>query len=179
MARKKKDNTAEIGFEQQIWSAADKLRGNIDASEYKNVVLGLIFLKYISDKFDQRHQELVDEGEGFEEDRDEYTAENIFFVPESARWKTIAAAAHTPEVGKVIDEAMRQIEAENDKLKNILPRSWTSAAWARSWTSSPTCRWRRRATRATSWDAPTSTASPSSQRQRARTRASSTRPHVS
>ena len=124
MARKKKDNTAEIGFEQQIWSAADKLRGNIDASEYKNVVLGLIFLKYISDKFDQRHQELVDEGEGFEEDRDEYTAENIFFVPESARWKTIAAAAHTPEVGKVIDEAMRQIEAENDKLKNILPKNF-------------------------------------------------------
>ena len=124
MARKKKDNTAEIGFEQQIWSAADKLRGNIDASEYKNVVLGLIFLKYISDKFDQRHQELVDEGEGFEEDRDEYTAEIIFFVPESARWKTIAAAAHTPEVGKVIDEAMRQIEAENDKLKNILPKNF-------------------------------------------------------
>ncbi len=124
MARKKKDNTAEIGFEQQIWSAADKLRGNIDASEYKNVVLGLIFLKYISDKFDQRHQELVDEGEGFEEDRDEYTAENIFFVPESARWKAIAASAHTPEVGKVIDEAMRQIEAENDRLKNILPKNF-------------------------------------------------------
>ena len=64
MAKKKADNTAEIGFEQQIWSAADKLRGNIDASEYKNVVLGLIFLKYISDKFDQRYQELVEEGEG-------------------------------------------------------------------------------------------------------------------
>lgn len=104
---KKKDNTAEIGFEEQIWSAADKLRGNIDASEYKNVVLGLIFLKYISDKFDQKYQELVEEGEGFEEDRDEYASENIFFVPESARWKTIAAAAHTPEIGKAIDEAMR------------------------------------------------------------------------
>ena len=124
MAKKKADNTAEIGFEQQIWSAADKLRGNIDASEYKNVVLGLIFLKYISDKFDQRHQELVEEGEGFEEDRDEYLAENIFFVPESARWATVAAAAHTPEIGKVIDEAMRQIEAENDKLKNILPKNF-------------------------------------------------------
>ena len=124
MAKKKADNTAEIGFEQQIWSAADKLRGNIDASEYKNVVLGLIFLKYISDKFDQRYQELVDEGEGFEEDRDEYLAENIFFVPESARWATVAAAAHTPEIGKVIDEAMRQIEAENDKLKNILPKNF-------------------------------------------------------
>ncbi len=67
---KKTDNTAEIGFEEQIWKAADKLRGNLDASEYKNVVLGLIFLKYISDKFEQRYQELVEEGEGFEEDRD-------------------------------------------------------------------------------------------------------------
>lgn len=124
MAKRKNDNTAEIGFEEQIWKAADKLRGNIDASEYKNVVLGLIFLKYISDKFDQKHQELVDEGEGFEEDRDEYMAENIFFVPENARWNVIAAAAHTPEVGKVIDEAMRSIESENDKLKNILPKNF-------------------------------------------------------
>lgn len=124
MPRKKTDNTAEIGFEEQIWRAADKLRGNIDASEYKNVVLGLIFLKYISDKFDQRYQELVEEGEGFEEDRDEYTYENIFFVPEGARWKNIAAAAHTPEIGKVIDEAMRLIEAENDRLKNILPKNF-------------------------------------------------------
>lgn len=124
MARKKKENTAEIGFEEQIWQAADKLRGNIDASEYKNVVLGLIFLKYISDKFEQLHQELVDEGEGFEEDRDEYASQNIFFVPEGARWETIAAAAHTPEIGKVIDEAMRRIEAENNRLKGILPKNF-------------------------------------------------------
>ena len=124
MARKKKDNTAEIGFEEQIWRAADKLRGNIDASEYKNVVLGLIFLKYISDKFDQRHQELIDEGEGFEEDRDEYTYKNIFWVPREARWDTIASAAHTPEIGKVIDNAMRLIEAENDRLKGILPKNF-------------------------------------------------------
>lgn len=124
MARKKTDNTAEIGFEEQIWKAANELRGNLDASEYKSVVLGLIFLKYISDKFDQRYQELVEEGEGFEEDRDEYAYENIFFVPEKARWKTIAAAAHTPEIGRVIDEAMRLIEAENDKLKNILPKNF-------------------------------------------------------
>lgn len=124
MVKKKTDNTAEIGFEQQIWKAADKLRGNIDASEYKNVVLGLIFLKYISDKFEQKHEELVAEGEGFEEDRDEYAAEGIFFVPKSARWETVAAAAHTPEIGKVIDEAMRQIEADNDKLKNVLPKNF-------------------------------------------------------
>lgn len=100
---KKKDNTAEIGFEEQIWKAADKLRGNLDASEYKNVILGLIFLKYISDKFDERYQELVDEGDGFEEDRDEYTYKNIFYVPASARWSVIAASAHEPEIGKVID----------------------------------------------------------------------------
>lgn len=121
---KKTDNTAEIGFEEQIWKAADKLRGNIDASEYKNVVLGLIFLKYISDKFEQRYQELVDEGEGFEEDRDEYTYQNIFFVPKEARWETIAAAAHTPEIGKVIDNAMRLIESENDTLKGVLPKNF-------------------------------------------------------
>lgn len=121
---KKKDNTAEIGFEEQIWKAADKLRGNLDASEYKNVVLGLIFLKYISDKFEQRYQELVEEGEGFEEDRDEYTYQNIFFVPQEARWETIAAAAHTPEIGKVIDNAMRMIESENDSLKGVLPKNF-------------------------------------------------------
>ena len=74
-------NTADIGFEDQIWKAADKMRGNLDASEYKSVVLGLIFLKYISDKFEARYKALVDEGEGFEEDKDEYTAENIFYVP--------------------------------------------------------------------------------------------------
>lgn len=119
---KKTDNTAEIGFEEQIWKAADKFRGNLDASEYKNVVLGLIFLKYISDKFEQRYQELVEEGEGFEEDRDEYTYQNIFFVPQEARWETIAAAAHTPEIGKVIDNAMRMIESENDSLKGVLPK---------------------------------------------------------
>lgn len=124
MAKAKTDNTQEIGFEQQIWKAADKLRGNIDAAEYKNVVLGLIFLKYISDKFEERYQELQDEGEGFEEDRDEYTYKNIFWVPKDARWETIASAAHTPEIGKVIDEAMRQIEAENDTLKGVLPKNF-------------------------------------------------------
>ena len=89
-------NSANLGFEKEIFSAADKLRGNIDAAEYKNVVLGLIFLKYISDSFEDRYQELVDEGEGFEEDRDEYLAENIFFVPKEARWDFIASKAMTP-----------------------------------------------------------------------------------
>lgn len=124
MATKKQSNTQELGFEEKIWKAADSMRGHIDASEYKNVVLGLIFLKYISDRFEQRHQELVDEGEGFEEDRDEYSFENIFWVPRGARWEEIAKAAHTPEIGKVIDEAMREIEAENKKLKGILPKNF-------------------------------------------------------
>lgn len=76
-----KTNTADIGFEKEIWKAADLLRGNLDASEYKSVVLGLIFLKYISDRFEAKYNALVAEGDGFEEDKDEYTSENIFFVP--------------------------------------------------------------------------------------------------
>ena len=116
--------TASIGFEKQIWDAACVLRGNIDASEYKNVVLGLIFLKYISDRFDEKYQTLVEEGDGFEEDIDEYTSEGIFFVPPSARWSEIAAKAHTPEIGAVIDDAMRSIERENKRLKDILPKNF-------------------------------------------------------
>ena len=118
------DNTANIGFEKEIWDAACILRGNLDASEYKQVVLGLIFLKYISDKFEARYNELVAEGDGFEEDRDEYTANNVFFVPEDARWKKIADTAHTPEIGKVIDDAMLLIEKENTRLKGILPKNF-------------------------------------------------------
>ena len=103
-------NTANIGFEKQIWDAACVLRGNLDASEYKSVVLGLIFLKYISDRFEDKYNQLVEEGDGFEEDIDEYTSEGIFFVPAGARWSEIAAKAHTPEIGTVIDDAMRAIE---------------------------------------------------------------------
>ncbi|KZX17179.1 type I restriction-modification system subunit M [Methanobrevibacter filiformis] len=119
-----KKNTAEIGFEAQIWSAADVLRGNMDAGEYKHVILGLIFLKYISDKFEDKYNELVKEGEGFEEDRDEYAAETIFYVPIEARWDKIAKNAHTEEVGTVIDDAMRAIEKENKTLKGILPKTF-------------------------------------------------------
>ena len=90
------------------------------------MIIGLIFLRYISAAFDKRYQELVDEGDGFEDDRDAYTMENVFFVPEEARWSTIAAAAHTPEIGTVIDNAMRAIEAENKTLKNVLPKNYAS-----------------------------------------------------
>lgn len=117
-------NTSEIGFEKEIWDAACVLRGNMDASEYKSVVLGLIFLKYISDRFDDKYQELVAEGDGFEEDEDEYLAANIFFVPENARWSVIAANAHTAEIGSIIDAAMRDIEQKNKKLKGILPKNF-------------------------------------------------------
>ena len=116
--------TADIGFEKQIWDAACVLRGNMDASEYKNVVLGLIFLKYISDRFEEKHRELVEEGDGFEEDIDEYTSEGIFFVPQGARWGDIAAKAHTSEIGTAIDEAMRAIEKDNKRLKDILPKNF-------------------------------------------------------
>lgn len=117
-------NTANIGFEKEIWDAACILRGNMDAAEYKQVVLGLIFLKYISDKFDAKYQELVDEGEGMEEDRDEYAAENIFFVPPEARWGIVAGKAHSPDIGTAIDNAMSLIERENPRLKGILPKNF-------------------------------------------------------
>ncbi len=117
-------NGSSIGFEKQIWEAACVLRGNLDASEYKSVVLGLIFLKYISDRFEAKYDELVAEGDGFEEDIDEYTSEGIFFVPDTARWSVISAAAHTAEIGTVIDDAMRAIEKENKRLKDILPKNF-------------------------------------------------------
>ena len=119
-----KVNTADVGFEKQIWNAADVLRGSMDAAEYKHVVLGLIFLKYISDRFEAKYQELVNEGYDMEEDKDEYAAENIFYVPQNARWSGIAENAHKPKIGIVIDEAMRLIENENERLKGVLPKNF-------------------------------------------------------
>ncbi|MDR3088730.1 MAG: type I restriction-modification system subunit M [Desulfobulbaceae bacterium] len=116
-------NTADIGFEQQIWAAADILRGNMDAAEYKHVVLGLIFLKYISDKFEERYQGLLADDDDVE-DKDAYAEVNVFFVPPSARWNIISEAAHKPEIGTVIDDAMRAIEKENKRLKGILPKNY-------------------------------------------------------
>lgn len=117
-------NNANIGFEKQIWDAACVLWGHIPAAEYRKVIIGLIFLKYISTAFEKRYNELVEEGDGFENDRDAYMEDNIFFVPVEARWSTIASAAHTPEIGAVIDNAMRAIEDENPKLKNVLPKNY-------------------------------------------------------
>lgn len=117
-------NNANIGFEKQIWNAACVLWGHIPAAEYRKVIVGLIFLRYISCAFEKRYEALKAEGEGFEDDRDAYEAENVFFVPQAARWDTIANAAHTPEIGKVIDNAMIAIESENKSLKNVLPKNY-------------------------------------------------------
>lgn len=121
---KKENNTASIGFEETIWRAADKLRGNLDAAEYKGVVLGLIFLKYISDRFEALYTKLKADEWSDPEDKDEYAAENVFFVPSQARWEVISTAAHTPQIGKVIDDALQAIEDENLSLKGVLPGNY-------------------------------------------------------
>ncbi len=119
-------NNTNIGFEKEIWDAACVLWGHIPAADYRKVIIGLIFLKYVSGAFEQRYNELVSEGEGFENDPDEYIAENVFFVPEEARWSKIADAAHSPEIGMVLDNAMRAIEKENESLKNVLPKIYAN-----------------------------------------------------
>lgn len=119
-------SSANIGFEKQIWDAACVLWGHIPAAEYRKVIVGLIFLRYISCAFDKKYQELVADGDGFEDDKDAYMMDNIFFVPEDARWNKIAEAAHTPEIGTVIDDAMRAIEEENKSLKDVLPKNYAS-----------------------------------------------------
>ena len=120
-----KDNT-KIGFEKQIWDAACVLWGHIPAADYRKVIVGLIFLRYISSAFEKRYNELVEESYGFENDKDAYIEENIFYVPEKARWNVIASAAHTPEIGTGLDDAMRAIEDENKSLKNVLPKIYGS-----------------------------------------------------
>ena len=135
---------AALGFEEKLWQAADKMRNNMDPAEYKHIVLGLIFLKYISDSFEEKYNELVEEGEGFEEDRDEYTSENIFWVPKIARWENIKINAKKTEIyleniekegidlekvkkgdiGNLIDIAMVGIEKENKTLKGVLNKNY-------------------------------------------------------
>jgi type I restriction enzyme M protein len=115
-------NGANLGFEQTLWLAADKLRRNMDAAEYKHVVLGLIFLKYISDAFQEHFLKLKTEPHADPEDRDEYTAENIFWVPKAARWLYLQDQAKQPTIGKLIDDAMSAIEKENPTLKGVLPK---------------------------------------------------------
>ena len=126
MAKAKKNNNTEEPIEKQLWKAADKLRKNIDAAEYKHIILGLIFLKYISDAFEELFSKLK-KGEGEyagadPEDKDEYKAENVFFVPEIARWFYLQSKAKLPEVGKEVDNAMDAIEKDNPSLRDVLPK---------------------------------------------------------
>ena len=115
-----------MALKSRLWDAACVLWGHIPAAEYRKVIVGLIFLRYISSAFEKRYNELVAEGDGFEDEPDAYLMDNIFFVPEKARWSVVSAAAHTPEIGSVIDDAMRAIEDENKKLKNVLPKNYAS-----------------------------------------------------
>ena len=116
--------TANLGFEEKLWKMADKLRGSMDSGEYKNVILGLLFLKYVSDAFEEKYLELKEDEWAEEEDRDEYVADNIFFVPQEARWSFIKDNAKKPEIGQFIDAAMVAIEKENPSLVGVLPKTY-------------------------------------------------------
>jgi type I restriction enzyme M protein len=137
--KKRRANGANLGFEEKLWQAADKLRGHMDASEYKSVVLGLVFLKYISDSFLEHRNRLLQQisdpestdfisdlydREDLLEDRDEYIAENVFWVPREARWDTIQKSARQPTIGRTIDDAMEAIEKENVSLRGVLPKDY-------------------------------------------------------
>lgn len=133
MARQSQ-NGEPLGFEDTLWKAADKLRGSMDASEYKHVVLGLVFLKYIDDAFTERREKLAadlasdgitgDQATDLLESRDEYTAEGVFWVPPEARWEFLQSKAKQPEIGKLIDSAMDAVEVENPSLRGVLPKNF-------------------------------------------------------
>lgn len=122
------NNGASLGYEAELFKAADKLRGNMEPSDYKHVALGLIFLKHISDRFEARQRELAAEYPEGVEDPDEYAAENVFWVPQAARWSHLQANAKQPTIGKLIDEAMLAIEKENASLKGVLPKEYARPA---------------------------------------------------
>ncbi|APF20249.1 N-6 DNA methylase [Caldithrix abyssi DSM 13497] len=122
----KSNNGANIGYEAELWRMADALRGSMDAAEYKHVVLGLIFLKYISDAFEELHAKLeaeIDQGAD-PEDPDEYRAKNVFWVPKEARWSALKNNAKQPNIGTLVDDAMHAIERDNPSLKNVLPKDY-------------------------------------------------------
>lgn len=123
-ARLPGSNGANLGFEKKLWEAADKMRSNMDAAEYKHVVLGLIFLKYISDAFNELHEQLKRDSTADPEDRDEYLAKNVFWVPKEARWDYLQKNAKSPEIGKLIDEALDAIERDNHKLRGVLVKNY-------------------------------------------------------
>ena len=126
MADKNGNSSANLGFEDKLWKAADALRSNMDAAEYKHVVLGLIFLKYISDTFEEQHARLeAERDQGADpEDPDEYRAANTFWVPKEARWAFLLASAKQPTIGKTVDDAMLAVERDNPSLKGVLPKDY-------------------------------------------------------
>jgi len=125
-----KGTFANLGFEAQLWAAANALRGSMDAAEYKHVVLGLIFLKYISEAFEEHHAKLEGErDQGADpEDPDEYRAENIFWVPPEARWSELQKSARQPTIGELVDRAMTAVERDNPSLKGVLPKDYARPA---------------------------------------------------
>ena len=128
MAKQANNTGANLGFEARLWAAADKLRGSMEPSDYKHVALGLIFLKYISDAFEAKRAALLADDLADPEDREEYLAENVFWVPKEARWSHLQARARQPDIGKDIDDAMLAIEAENPSLKGVLPKEYARPA---------------------------------------------------
>ena len=130
MAKKANNTQALLGYEAQLWQMADALRGSMDAAEYKHVVLGLIFLKYISDAFEEQHARLVaEQAQGADpEDPDEYRAQSIFWVPVEARWEHLKALARQPSIGQIVDDAMAGIERDNPALKGVLPKDYARPA---------------------------------------------------
>lgn len=121
-------NGGDLGFEADLFKAADKLRGNMEPSDYKHIALGLIFLKYISDAFESKHKALIAESAEAAEDKDEYLADNVFWVPKEARWSHLQANAKRPTIGTLIDDAMRAIEKDNESLKGVLPKEYSRPA---------------------------------------------------
>lgn len=130
MTRGTANDGATLGYEAQLWQMADALRGSMDAAEYKHVVLGLIFLKYISDAFEEHHARLVaEQASGADpEEPDEYRAQNIFWVPPEARWSHLKAQAKQPTIGQLVDDAMAGIERDNPALKDVLPKDYARPA---------------------------------------------------
>lgn len=124
----KNGNGGNLGFEADLFKTADKLRGNMEPSDYKHVALGLIFLKYISDAFEAKHKALLAEDAQAAEDKDEYLADNVFWVPKEARWSHLQANAKLPTIGTLIDDAMRAIEKDNESLKGVLPKDYARPA---------------------------------------------------
>ena len=128
--KQRKNNGANVGYEAELWQMADALRGSMDAAEYKHVVLGLIFLKYISDAFEEQHAKLeAEKAQGADpEDPDEYRALSIFWVPPEARWSHLKAQAKQPTIGQLVDDAMSGIERDNASLKGVLPKDYARPA---------------------------------------------------